>query len=152
MSIAGDIVEEFYYNRMRKYIDRLVAEWRQHENIIIGVDYDDTIYPYREGFTNIQDVIDTLKEAHKHGAVLVIFTASKEERYPEIEEYCKGVGLEIAGINTSIISPFGDNRKIYANIYLDDRSGLNESLEILKAAIYSIKGDQNTKSTLQQAF
>jgi hypothetical protein len=51
--------------------------------------------------------------------------------------------LEIDGINTTPIDlPYGNNKKIYANIFIDDRAGLNESLNILEMAMYRIRGSR----------
>jgi hypothetical protein len=122
------------------YSDRLLSEWKQHGSIIIGLDFDDTIFPYRENFTDINKVINIVKEAIRSNAIVVIYTGSSEDRYSEIQDYCKSIDLKIHSINENIIKPFGDNRKIYANIYLDDRSGLNESIEILTAAMYNYRG------------
>lgn len=45
---------------MKKYIERLTKEWIEHGKIIISVDYDDTISPYREDF-NKEDIDRTIK-------------------------------------------------------------------------------------------
>lgn len=123
-----------------KYTQRLLDEWIQHNNIIIGVDIDDTILPYRENFTDTTKVINLVKECINSGAKIIIYTGSVKERYPEILEYCESVGIKVDAINENLIVPFGDNRKVYANIYLDDRSGLLESIDILESALYQYRG------------
>jgi hypothetical protein len=55
--------------------------------------------------------------------------------------------LVIDSINENPINlPYGHHGKIYANIYLDDRAGLNEALNILEFAMYKIKGSKTTQS------
>lgn len=124
---------------LNKYIDRLINEWNQHGKIVIAVDFDSTIYPWHT-IDNVSDrdrTIDLLKKAHHTGAYIVVNTCSNIDRYKEIEDYCKDKGLKIDGINTTPIDlPYGKTGKIYANIYLDDRAGLNESLDILEEAMY----------------
>ena len=111
----------------KPFLDRLVTEWEQHGKIIIACDYDDTISPW--------------KTAKFTGAYLVIFTACDTQRYDEIKSYCKSKDLEIDSINqTPIDLPYGKNGKVYANIFIDDRAGLNESLNILESATYIIRG------------
>lgn len=122
-----------------KYTQRLFNEWKEHGNIIIGLDFDDTIFPYREDFTNHISVINLIKEAIITGAKVIIYTGSAPERYPEVIAYCNKVGIKLSGINENIIVPFGDNRKVYANIYIDDRSGLNEAMTILESALYQYR-------------
>jgi hydroxymethylpyrimidine pyrophosphatase-like HAD family hydrolase len=132
-----------------KYTQRLFEEWKMYNSIIIGVDFDDTIYPYRKNFTDYSRVINLLRECQSTGATLIIYTGSAVDRYDEILSYCNQKGLKIAKINENIITPFGDNRKIYANIYLDDRSGLEESLSILESALYQYRAHlQNNKNYL----
>ena len=86
-------------------------------------------------------VISILKTARETGAYIVIFTACNTERYDEIRKYCSDNGLEIDSINeTPIDLPYGKNGKVYANLFVDDRAGLNESLAILEMAMYRKRG------------
>lgn len=132
--------------RIIPYVDRLESEWVQHGKIIIGVDYDDTISPWRMNEFDFDGVIKTLKVAKETGAYIVIFTACNEERYPEIISYCQSKGLEIDRINeTPIELQYGNKAKIYANIFIDDRAGLMESLDILELAMYRVRGSRASK-------
>ena len=125
------------------YLNRLEEEWRQYGKIIVACDYDDTISPWKMTNVDFKRVFDVLNVAKQTGAYVVIFTACKEDRYPEITNYCLENGLEIDGINTTPIDlPYGNNKKIYANIFIDDRAGLNESLNILEMAMYRIRGSK----------
>ena len=59
------------------------------------------------------------------------------------EKHCEDKKIPISGINTSPIeTPYGKNGKVYANIFLDDRAGLNEALNMLEDAMYVIRGEQ----------
>lgn len=129
------------------YLERLEREWNQHGKIIIACDYDDTICHWGlEGF-DPKLVLEVLKVAKNTGAYIVIFTASDPSRYPEIEQYCKTLGLEIDTINKNPISlPYGNSGKVYANIFIDDRAGLNESLAILELAAYRQRGKKSNDS------
>lgn len=126
---------------MKKYIKRLLQEWITHKKIIISVDYDDTISHYR--LNNEKDVFKTitlLKLAKKFGCYIVVFTACSEDKFESITNYCKALGIKIDSINKNPIElPYGNNGKIYYNINLCDRSGLRESLKILKKTIKKYK-------------
>jgi hypothetical protein len=125
------------------YLDRLVKEWTEHGKIIIAVDFDDTISPWKMTDFDFSKVIDILIKAKQTGAYIVIFTACSSERFDEIRNYCSSKGLEIDSINENPIPlPYGQHRKIYANIFIDDRAGLNESLNILEFAMYKIRGSK----------
>lgn len=129
------------------YLERLEQEWEQHGKIIIACDFDDTISPWRMRNTDFKRVIDTLIIAKQTGAYIVIFTACNDERYEEIKQYCASKGLEIDAINkTPIDLPYGKNGKVYANIFIDDRAGLNESLMILEMAMYRKRGKKQLTS------
>lgn len=125
------------------YLDRLIEEWKQYGKIIIACDYDDTISPWKMQSFDFKRVIEVLKVAKETGAYIVIFTACNTERYGEIKDYCQTAGLKIDAINeTPIDLPYGKNGKIYANVFIDDRAGLNEALNILEFAMYKIRGER----------
>ena len=139
-----------------KYIERLYTEWKQHGKIIIAVDYDDTISPWRmhreEDILALR-IVEDLKMAKHAGAFIVCFTACNEDRYDEIKNRFKFLGIELDTINHNPVDlPYGNQNKIYANLFLDDRAGLNEALEILEAAMYRIIGEKNSSEMLIQDF
>jgi hypothetical protein len=137
---------------IQPYIDRLYNEWTTHGKIIIGVDFDDTIFPWRAATQEDCDRVITLLKRAKHtGVYITIHTACSRERYEEIQNYCKEKGLTIDSINENPIElPYGNDKKIYANIFLDDRAGLNESLEILETTMYRISADKFKESINEQ--
>lgn len=133
---------------MDKYTERLVREWRQHGKIIIAVDYDSTIssWPSIENSEDIKRVIDTLQVAHATGAHIVVFTACGEDRYLEIQKHCEEKQIPISGINVPPIpTAYGNKNKLYANVFLDDRAGLREALNMLDEAMYIVRGESAAK-------
>lgn len=127
-----------------KYYQRLYDEWKQHGKIIIAIDFDDTISPWKfkseDDLVEIEKTINIVKTAKQIGAYLVIFTACNEDRYEDILKYCNHKGLEIDAINrTPLDLPYGNTNKIYANIFLDDRAGLIEAVEMLEDTMYKIR-------------
>ncbi len=116
-----------------KYAIRLLEEWKMHGKIIIAVDYDDTIRHWKFNEQEECDkVISVLKIAKEVGAYVTVFTACDENRYDEIKSFCESKGLIIDSINANPIElPYGRRNKVYANIFIDDRAGLEESLDIL---------------------
>lgn len=124
------------------YLARLVKEWCEHDKIIIACDFDDTIFPWRPELwkPNYERTLKAIREARELGAYVVIFTASAPERYDQITDYCKGINFEFDTINTNVIKlPYGNNGKVYANIFIDDRAGINEALTILEDATSAVK-------------
>ena len=128
------------------YLDRLVNEWKQYGKIIVATDFDSTISPYHtlDNHADINRVINVLKLVKEIGAYVIIFTACNADRFDYIKDYCVTIGLEIDSINqTPIDIPYGKNGKVYANIFIDDRAGLNEALAILEFASYIMRGSKN---------
>lgn len=130
---------------MDKYTERLIKEWRQHGKIIIACDYDSTI-SYWDTIENTEDIertINLLQIAHETGAYIVIFTACKQERFEDIQKYCEEKRIPISGINVNPVQTlYGNGQKVYANIFLDDRAGLKEALNMLETAMYVIRGEK----------
>lgn len=139
---------------MNKYIKRLYEEWTQHGKIIVAVDYDDTIKNWKmNDFETYDKVLDLVRKVKETGAYIVIFSACEKDRYPEITKFCESHGIQIDSINQNPINlPYGNQNKIYANIFLDDRAGLEESIQILETTMYMIRGDKNTENTMNQKF
>ena len=135
-----------------KYTERLFSEWKEYGNIIIAVDFDDTVSPWKlenENSAILNEVLSILKEAQYTGAYIVPFTTCKIDRYEEIKNFFLSRGIHVSYINKNPIPlPWGNESKVYANIYLDDRAGLEQSLQILKNALYKFRGYlQSTEMT-----
>lgn len=140
---------------MDKYTERLIKEWRQHGKIIIAVDYDSTIsyWPTIENQEDILRVIDLLQLAYATGAYIVINTACKADRYEDIQRHCEEIKIPVNGINAPPIkTEYGNSTKLYANIFLDDRAGLNEALNMLENAMYAVRGDKAKDLTIGESI
>ncbi len=138
-----------------KYTDRLISEWKTHGKIVIGLDFDSTIFPW-ETVDNEDDmklVISAVRRAQTIGCYIVMHTCSDLSRHDFIMEYCKALGIEVHSINENPIElPFGGHGKPYCNIYLDDRAGLLEAVQILTDASNHIAGELQQKSIMSQQF
>lgn len=95
---------------------------------IIAVDFDGTLcndcYPEIGAPNRI--LIDALHRLKKQNCQLILWTCRCGDRLTEAVEWCRQHGLEFDAVNANvpqIIEKYGsDSRKIYADIYLDDRS------------------------------
>jgi hydroxymethylpyrimidine pyrophosphatase-like HAD family hydrolase len=128
---------------MDKYTQRLVEEWKEHGRLILAVDYDDTIFPYKTATgEECLELIEYLRLIQDK-LWIIIWTASKPERYEEIRSYCSSVGLEIVGVNTAAIPnlKFGTESKPYFNLLIDDRAGKELAIQQLKKAYKEVYGN-----------
>lgn len=95
-----------------------------------AVDFDGTLcsnkYP-QIGWENIV-LINKLKDLKASGAKLILWTCRKDEFLDAAVHWCEERGLIFDAINENLpeyVEFFGgDTRKIYADIYIDDRAML----------------------------
>jgi hypothetical protein len=123
-----------------KYTIRLFNEWVKYGRIIIGLDFDSTISPWPsiDNMDDMQRCIKLVLRSQELGCYVIIHTSCHSERHSEIKEWCKNYDIKIDAINKNPIDlPYG--KEIYSkpmcNIYLDDRAGFIESMNILEEAI-----------------
>ncbi len=98
------------------------------KNKIIAVDFDGTLcndcYP-GIGAPN-KTLIAAIQNWKKRECQLILWTCRCGERLEEAVEWCRQQGVEFDAINANvpeIIEKYGsDSRKIYADLYLDDKS------------------------------
>ena len=96
--------------------------------MIVAVDFDGTLceaaWP-SIGKANV-NLIQYLLYIQKKGVKLILWTCRVGERLTEAIEWCKDHGLIFDAVNENLpeaIERFGsDSRKIYADMYIDDRS------------------------------
>ena len=112
---------------------RLVTEYLKHDNIIIGVDFDDTIHDtFSRGLHHINELISILKELQNdHNCTLCVWTANPNEQ--KVRDYWESYGLRIDAYNESPLkSEKFNNVKPYFNVLLDDRAGLDSTFRQIK--------------------
>lgn len=124
-----------YTNYIRCY-DRIRREYLLHPQFIVAFDFDDTVYDTHKRGWEYTDVIETLKQAKEVlGAYCICWSASLPERYPKMQKHFEEMGIPCDAINENHPNIAYRGPKIYANLYLDDRSGLATSLLMLQDLI-----------------
>lgn len=125
---------------MKYEVEKLLKTFSAHNKIIIGVDFDDTIFP----FTNlklIEDrskvIIDLLRKVKPY-SVICLYSVSDEQSLKYKEHIMKLYGIKPDYVNESPIKEWGDNVKPYFNLLLDDKAGLNEAIKILQEFINKV--------------
>ena len=138
------------------YTNRLVTEWLKNGKIIIGCDLDDTIIPYNEELKdNCKKVVDLILECQKEGIIFLINTARSERQLKNVKEEVEKLGIVVHGVNEmhqTWDKPYGMNGKIYANIFLDDRGGLESNYEILDNAYHIVRRFRKENGTPGDEF
>lgn len=119
-----------------KYLDvensyaRLKKEFLENDKLIIAYDLDSTVYDYHHtggSFEMVKDIIRKFKDY----AYFIVFTCSESDRFPEIKEILEKENIPYDAINED--APFINftGRKMYYNIFLDDRAGLKQTYDEL---------------------
>lgn len=126
-----------YYLSKENCYNRLREEFKKYGKLIFAVDYDDTLFDFHKKGRTYTDVINLLKRWENYSEV-IIFTGNGVEEYPVIEQYLNDNNIKFKGINcdSSVVVP---SRKLYANVYIDDRGGLPFVYEMLTDLICEIE-------------
>ena len=111
----------------RKAINRLKKEYLQHKKLIIGFDFDNTIYDYHEENLELTPIINLLKRCSKLKFIMCLYTIDNNLYFKRT--HTRMLGINIDYVNTSPV--ILGNGKPYFNILLDDRAGLSASYNIL---------------------
>ena len=98
-----------------------------HDKLIIGVDFDGTIV--EDAFPKIGKprifAFETLKKLQEEGHRLILWTYRSGEKLDEAVKFCEDNGIVFYAINKSFPEEqfdFTRSRKIYADLYIDDRN------------------------------
>ena len=95
--------------------------------MIIAVDFDGTIVEHKfpDIGKEIPNAFKVLKLLKADGHILILWTYRAGEELQKAVKYCKRNGLEFHAINKNSDDEdfdFTYSRKIYADIYIDDRN------------------------------
>lgn len=114
------------YLDTEKSFNRLKEEFNIHGKLIIAYDLDSTVFDYHHKNASYEMVKELIRK-YKNYAYFIVFTSSESDRYDEIKEILKKENLPYDSINEDApFIPF-KGRKVYYNILLDDRAGLNQT-------------------------
>lgn len=113
---------------------RLIKEYETHGKLVVGFDFDNTIFDVHNAGINCSEIINILQECKKLGFTLCLYTAELREDWLKWKVgYCKHFGIEPDYVNESPLIP--GTKKPFFNILLDDRAGLESAFQSLKEVI-----------------
>jgi hypothetical protein len=126
-------------------LNRLIKEWKEHGELIIAYDFDNTVYDYHKEGHNYHEVIQLLRECKEYGAYLIVFTAAEDERHDFVKNFLGINDIPWDAINKNKPGLPFKGRKIYYNVLLDDRAGLESAVWALKMALMYLKEERKEK-------
>src|SRR5687768_13600441 len=124
-------------------LDRLRREWREHDGLIVAVDFDSTLCPYKQYEIDVDSELirQLVRELAQYGCTIIIWTAAEEERHPQVKQYLADHAISYDYFNedapTSRLKY--KTRKLYYNVLLDDRAGLYEVYTMLCQLLEEVK-------------
>lgn len=128
------------------------------DKLVIAIDFDGTIvedaYP-KIGKPRIF-AFETMKRLQKEGHRLILWTYRSGSKLDDAVQFCKENGITFYAVNQSFPEEKYDNsvsRKIYADIYIDDRNiggvlGWGEVFQIITNETPEIKTPKRKKGFL----
>lgn len=117
-------------------VTKLVDQYNQHNSLVIGVDFDFTLYD-PETDTMHQELVNLLNLIKDKNCILCLWTANTV-RLPYVLDKCDKAGLFFSYVNESPITIAGGSTKPYFNILLDDTAGLGQAIETLELTLKEI--------------
>jgi hypothetical protein len=125
-----------YLNHNASFI-RLYDEYKKYGSLVIGVDFDGTLYDYHQSGAKYKLVTQLVKDLHELGCKIIIWTANQDLEF--VNRYCELHEIPINGINTDGISLGWESRKPFFSALLDDRAGLIQVYQELSLLVTILK-------------
>jgi len=124
-----------------KIIKRLYDNYLQYGKIVLGVDFDNTVYPLDPIFKeSCEETVELIKQALPYSTICLWTVADKWSLVYK-ESFMEYMGIPAEYVNKSPIV-LGDGVKPFFNLLLDDNAGLEESRAILKGFLQLIYNTQ----------
>jgi hypothetical protein len=127
------------YLSSHEQIKRLREEWLKYGSLIVAYDFDNTVYDYHKKGDTFEKVIEQLQMLGHMGCTMICFTSCDESRYKDIKEYLRSNLIPCHGINIDTDTVPFKGRKIYYNVFYDDRAGLGQVYNVMDEVIVDIR-------------
>ena len=123
-----------------KCVEKLIRDYKEHGNIIVAFDFDDTVNKSKPEY-DCSGVINLLQICSELQFTMICYTArTLTKDLDEVKEVLNKLDIRCDYINDDCLQikeewEFEQPHKIFYNIFLDDRAGLKSSYKILKEFI-----------------
>lgn len=125
------------YLKPNSAFERLWAEYKKHNSLIVAVDFDDTIFDFHKSGATYHRVIELVRDLKSIGCYIIIWTGNEDTAF--IHRYCQDNNIPYDSINEQAPFVRDTARKIYANVYIDDRAGLSQVYSDLTRLVNEVK-------------
>ena len=133
------------YLKPNSAYERLWAEYQKYGSLIVAVDFDDTLYDFHGIGESYEQVRQLVRDLYAANCQIIIWTGNQNTEF--VESFLAENNIPYHGINTDSVDGItytngNPPRKLYANVYIDDRAGLEHVYNDLKQLLVTI----NTKT------
>lgn len=137
-----------YLNKNNNFT-RLVNEYEKYGKLVIGFDFDNTIFDVHNTGANYSELINILQDCKRLGFILCLFTAEDSVKKLQWKiQYCEHFGIKPDYVNESPLLG-GITTKPFFNLLLDDRAGLESAYDLLKTLIKCIDDTKFSKERIE---
>lgn len=112
---------------------RLYKEYKQYGSLVIAYDFDNTVYDFHQKGNTYWNVIVLLRQLKELGCICICFTANQDEEF--VRKYCLEKRIPLDKLNENPDFFKSTSKKIYYNVLLDDRAGLQQTYQELQLLI-----------------
>ena len=115
--------------------------FKTHNNIILALDFDDTIYDWKNSGYDCDYVAELVKRCVKTlHAKVILFTCREGDHLNFAVEYCKEKEISLYGVNRNPDHPPTISKPFY-NILLDDKACLSNVCDVLEELLSEYEND-----------
>jgi len=130
------------YLKPNSAYERLWAEYNKYGSLIVAVDFDDTLYDFHKEGNSYEMVMQLVRDLKEINCYIIIWTGNQNLDF--IKDHLSKHNIPYDSINDEApISKklLGDSipRKVYANVYLDDRAGLEQVYNDLTKLVNEVR-------------
>lgn len=122
---------------------RLINEYKKYGSLVVGFDFDGTVYDYHQTGASHENVRQLLRDLKEIGCKLICWTAQSDLVF--VKNFLKENNIPFDGINTNGIPLNWESRKPFFSALLDDRAGLIQVYEELYDVVYFVRDSKNEK-------
>ena len=115
-------------------LEKLLEQRNAHGSIILGVDFDNTLYNNALDEPH-HDIVALIKQAKAKGFTICVWTANKDRKF--VDKFYEDNGLTYDYYNDSPI--YTGAEKKHFNLLLDDTAGLGYTVTILETLLWLIR-------------
>ena len=133
------------YFSTKNCIDRLYSDYLKYKNLVVGFDFDDTIFDHHKKGYRYKQVIGLLRPCKKIGFTMCLYTNERDPENLQVKKkFCEiSLGFAPDFVNESPLLQGGG--KPFFSILLDDRAGLKQAFDTLMSVVKKINNGKGNK-------